>query len=359
MAPDTVTLTEPFAQPQDGDHIPKLDVSAYLAGEPGALETLAGELRYALENIGFYYLTGHNVPLELIEATFDAAKRFHAQPLEEKLALRANEHNVGYMPVNSSVSRASQVEKARKPNLVEAFFLKRDLPADHPDVLAKKRYRCMNQWPAEGAVPSFRETAVAYMDAIEALCRKMLPVYALALDLPKDFFDKPFHDPQYTLRLSHYPPADTGEDDQYGLAPHTDSSFLTMLAQADLPGLSIKMPSGNWVDVPVIKGALVVNSGDLMRRWTNHRFLSTPHRAINRNPDADRYAIPFFFDASIDYPMACLPTCQDAANPPKYEPITYMDYMLWFTRKNYDHVRSKDGTDAADPGVPKSQSQRD
>ncbi len=63
--------------------------------------------------------------LALIEATLDAANRFHAQPLDDKLALRANEHNVGYMPVNSSVSRASQVEKARKPNLVEAFFLKR------------------------------------------------------------------------------------------------------------------------------------------------------------------------------------------------------------------------------------------
>ena len=359
MAPDTAPLIEPSTPPRDGDHIPELDVSAYLAGEPGALEALAGELRHALENIGFYYLTGHNVPLELIEATFDAAKRFHAQPLDDKLALRANEHNVGYMPVNSSVSRASQVEKARKPNLVEAFFLKRDMPADHPDVLSNKRYRCMNQWPADDAVPGFRETAVAYMNAIEALCHKMLPVYALALDLPKDFFDKPFEDPQYTLRLSHYPPADVGDDDQYGLAPHTDSSFLTMLAQADLPGLSIRMPSGNWVDVPVIKGALVVNSGDLMRRWTNHRFLSTPHRAINRNPGADRYAIPFFFDCSIDYPMACLPTCQGPDNPPKYEPISYMDYMLWFTRKNYDHVRSKDGTEAADPGVPKSQSQRD
>ena len=359
MAPDTAPLIEPSAPPQEGDVIPTLDVSDYLAGKPGALEKLAGELQFALENIGFYFLTGHNIPIELIEQTFDAAKRFHAQPLDDKLALRANEHNVGYMPVNSSVSRASQVEKARKPNLVEAFFLKRDMPADHPDVLSNKRYRCMNQWPEASNVPGFRETAVAYMDAVEGLCKKMLPVYALALDLQRDFFDTPFDDPQYTLRLSHYPPADTGEDDQYGLAPHTDSSFLTMLAQADLPGLSIKMPSGNWVDVLVVRGALVVNSGDLMRRWTNHRFLSTPHRAINRNPGADRYAIPFFFDCSIDYPMECLPTCQGPDNPPKYEPISYMDYMLWFTRKNYDHVRSKDGTEAADPGVPKSQSQQD
>jgi isopenicillin N synthase-like dioxygenase len=140
MAPDTVPLIEPSAPPQDGDTIPMLNVAAYLAGRPGALDRLAAELREALRNLGFYYLTGHDVPLPLIHRTFDAAKRFHAQPLDAKLALRANEHNVGYMPVNSSVSRASQVEQAKKPNLVEAFFLKRDMPADHPDVLANKRF---------------------------------------------------------------------------------------------------------------------------------------------------------------------------------------------------------------------------
>ena len=355
MSPDSGSMIAPSAPPAENETIPVLDVGPYLRGEPGALDALAGELREALENIGFYYLSGHDVPLSLIQDVFAATKRFHAQPLDRKLALRANEHNVGYMPVNSSVSRASQVEQAKKPNLVEAFFLKRDLPPDHPDVIANKRYRCANQWPAEADVPGFRATTVAYMNALENLCKRMLPVYARALDLPADWFDEPFGEPQYTLRLSHYPPSETGEADQYGLAPHTDSSFLTMLAQADLPGLSIRTPKGNWIDVPVIEGAFVVNSGDMLRRWTNHRFLSTPHRAINRNPGADRYAIPFFFDAQIDYPMACIPTCAGPDNPPMYEPITYMDYMLWFTRRNYDHVRAKDGTEAADPGVPKTQ----
>ena len=359
MSPDSGSVIAPSAPPTEDEMIPVLDVGPYLRGEPGALAALADALRDALETVGFYYLTGHDVPLALIRDVFAASKRFHAQPLERKLALRANEHNVGYMPVNSSVSRASQVEQAKKPNLVEAFFLKRDMPPDHPDVLANKRYRCQNQRPAEAELPDFRATVTAYMDALENLCLRMLPVYALALDLPVDWFKEPFDDPQYTLRLSHYPPSEAGEADQYGLAPHTDSSFLTMLAQADLPGLAIRTPKGNWIDVPVIEGAFVVNSGDMMRRWTNHRFLSTPHRAINRNPGADRYAIPFFFDANIDYPMACLPTCSGPDNPPKYEPISYMDYMLWFTRRNYDHVRAKDGTEAADPGVPKTQSARD
>jgi isopenicillin N synthase-like dioxygenase len=335
--------------------IPILDIAAWLNNEPRALETLGAELRHALEHVGFYYIRGHDVPQSLINQVFAECARFHAQPLDAKMALRANQHNVGYMPVNGYVSRSSRVENATRPNLVEAFFVKRDLPPDHPDVLAGIRYRCTNQWPDTNVLPGFRATIVAYCNIMERLCKRILPVYAVALELDPHYFDEAFTEPQYSLRISHYPPAEAGSADQYGVAPHSDSSFLTMLAQSELPGLSIRMPTGEWFDAPVVPGTFIVNSGDMLRRWTNHRFLSTPHRVINRNAHRDRYAIPFFFDATYNYPMACLPTCQSADNPPRYEPITYLDYMLWFTRQ-YDHVRQQDDFEPADPGVPANQS---
>lgn len=335
--------------------IPVLDISAFLADEPGALETLAAELREALEHVGFYYISGHDVPQRLIDQVFAECARFHAQALEAKMALRANEHNVGYMPVNGYVSKSSRVESAKRPNLVEAFFVKRDLPPDHPDVLANIRYRCTNQWPTSDALPGFHDTIVAYCNAMERLCKRMLPVYAVALDLEPHYFGEAFREPQYALRMSHYPPAESGDADQYGVAPHTDSSFLTMLAQSELPGLAIRTSSGEWFDAPVIPGTFIVNSGDMLRRWTNHRFLSTPHRVINRNANRHRYAIPFFFDATYNYPMVCLPTCQSPDNPPRYEPTTYLDYMRWFARQ-YDHVRERDTHEPADPGVPNTQS---
>jgi isopenicillin N synthase-like dioxygenase len=330
-------------------------MTAYVNQEPDALESLGAELRVALEQVGFYYLRGHGVSQRLIDEVFAACAQFHAQPLAAKMALRANEHNVGYMPVNGYVSKSSRVEQATRPNLVEAFFVKRDLPADHPDVLANIRYRCTNQWPAPPACPGFRETVVAYCNAMEHLCKTMLPVYAVALDLDPGYFDTAFAEPQYALRLSHYPPAESGEADQYGVAPHTDSSFLTMLAQSALPGLAIRLRSGDWIDAPIVPGAFLVNSGDMLRRWTNHRCLSTPHRVINRNANRHRYAIPFFFDATYNYPMACLPTCQGPDNPPRYAPTTYLDYMRWFARQ-YDHVRDRDAQEAHDPGVPDTQS---
>jgi isopenicillin N synthase-like dioxygenase len=77
--------------------IPVLDVSRYFAGDIHEPPRLGCELRNAYENVGFYYLRGHGVPRSLIAATFAECERFHAQPMERKLALRINEHNIGYM----------------------------------------------------------------------------------------------------------------------------------------------------------------------------------------------------------------------------------------------------------------------
>src|SRR5687767_8059710 len=77
--------------------IPVIDLASYMSGEPGALSHAAEQLREALETIGFFIIINHGVPRELIAQTFAEAKRFHAQPMSVKTALRMNEHNNGYM----------------------------------------------------------------------------------------------------------------------------------------------------------------------------------------------------------------------------------------------------------------------
>ncbi len=334
----------PPIRPGAREDIPIIDLGPLRAGEAGALERLGTELRHAFEEVGFYFVVNHGVPQSLVDAAFAQAARFHAQPLETKLAIRVNQHNVGYLPFRGATTRHSQINPNNKPNLNEAFFAKRDLPADHPDVLAGKPFCCVNQWP-EG-LPGFRETALAYQDALEGLALSLLPGYALALDLPADFFTEAFRAPMYTLRMSHYPRQEVVEENEFGLAPHTDTSFMTLLAQNKVPGLAIRLPSGRWVDAPAIEGAFLVNGGDLLRRWTNDRFLATPHRVINRS-GAERYAIPFFFDCGADHVMAPLPSCVSADTPAKYEPITYTQYMTWYRNQNYDHARGKDGVQLA------------
>jgi isopenicillin N synthase-like dioxygenase len=315
------------------EEIPVIDLGAFRAGVPGAQERLAADLAHVFEHVGFYFIVNHGIPQSLIDDTFAAAKRFHDLPLERKLEIRLNEYNIGYLPMRGGTTRHSALSANNKPNVNEAFFCARELSLDHPDVLAGKPYRCANKWPRD--LPGFRDSCLAYSTALEKLARSLVPAYALALDLPETYFDAAFANPMFKLRMTHYPPQQASAvDSEFGLAPHTDTSFMTLLAPNKVPGLSIRLPSGRWIDAPSIEGAFLVNGGDMLRRWTNDRFLATPHRVANRT-GAERYAIPFFFDCWAEHRMECLPTCTDPGNPPKYEPITYVEYMKWFRNMNY------------------------
>ena len=223
--------------------IPVIDYGPYFAGEPGALQRLAEDLRYACENIGFFYALNHGVRQDTIDRGFAASRRFHALPLETKLSLRLNENNIGYMPMNASVQGASTVHKATKPNQNESFFISHDRGADHPDVLAGVPLRGRNQWP-EG-MPELRADMMAYFHALNAMCDRMLPPFAAALDMPEDFFAPFFaNEAHVNLRFLHYPPQEDMSENTFGTAPHTDNSFMTALARTDVPGLAIRLPSG-------------------------------------------------------------------------------------------------------------------
>jgi isopenicillin N synthase-like dioxygenase len=318
--------------------IPVLDLGPYFAGEPGALEALAAELRYALEVIGFFIIINHDVPQHLIDQTFAEAKRFHAQPLDVKMALRMNEHNNGYMAMNRYAVWTSEVNVNDQPDLNEAFFIKRERPPSDPLLQSGRRFLGPNRWP--DALPGFREHVLACTDALDALSRRVVPICAAALDLPLDYFDAAFAESQFSFRLSHYPPVPAAQN-QFGIAPHTDANFLTFLAQTEVPGLQVRMPSGDWYDVPYIPGSFAVNSGDMMQRWTNGRFKSTPHRALPP-VGRHRYAIPFFLGPHIDTVIACLPTCRGSHHPPQYPPITYEAYLHWWYDANYNAALQDD-----------------
>ena len=326
------------------DHIPVIDLGPYLADARGAADRTAGELRFALTEIGFYFIVNHGVPPGLVRDTFRQAARFHAEPRDRKLAIRIDKHNVGYLPMRGDTLRTSTVAAVTKPNLNEALFVARDLPDDHPDVVADRRFRSANRWPAD--LPGFRDTVVRYCDTMERLVQRLVRLYALALDLPLDYFDQPFREPQYKLRMTHYPPQPDAPADEFGIAPHTDTSFLTLLAPNEVPGLSIRTPSGDWIDAPAIADAFVVNGGQLLQRWTNDVFLATPHRAINRS-GGERYALAFFCDAAIDCPVEAVPTCVGPDRPPKYPMTSYTDYMIRYQKQTYD-LLAAENKDAAE-----------
>ncbi|MBV9863516.1 MAG: isopenicillin N synthase family oxygenase [Alphaproteobacteria bacterium] len=329
--------------------IPVLDYGPVFAGEPGALDRLVPQLRHACENVGFFYIRNHGVSQEIVARAFAASRRFHALPLAEKMALRLNENNIGYLPVNASVQGASTVHKATRPNLNESFFISHDRGPEHPDVIAGTPLRGRNQWPQDAA--GLREDMMAYFHALGAMCDRMLPAFALALDMPADYFGPFFaNEAHATLRFLHYPPQHDVADNAFGQAPHTDNSFMTVLARTDVPGLAVRLPSGEWFPPPVIPDTFLINLGNMMRRWSNDRFLSTPHGVLNES-GSDRYSIAYFHSPNPASVIECLPSCTDAENPPHYPPAVYRDLVLEFYRANYFHQKGHRSEAAAAVGA--------
>ena len=314
--------------------IPIIDLADYVAGRPGALARTARQVHDALTSVGFFVLTGHGVAEAKIARAFDEAKRFHAQAMDWKLALKMNEHNNGYMAMGRYAVWTSDVNKNDKPDLNEAFFLKRERPATDPLLRSGRRFVGPNRWPGEADLPRFRANLLDYMDTMDDFARRFLPAIAVALDLAPNHFADDFSDSHFSFRLSHYPPV-AADANQFGIAPHTDANFMTFLAQSEVPGLEVRMPSGEWLAVPHVPGSFAVNSGDMLKRWTNGRFKSTPHRAlppIGRH----RYSVPFFLGPRFDAVIDCLPTCAGPGNPPQWPAITYAEWLAYWYDANYD-----------------------
>ena len=307
--------------PDSTEEIPLLDMSPYLRGEPGGRERVAAQLKEITETVGFFYLKGHGIPQSLIDRVFAESKRFHALPAEVKDRLPwldVDSHKTGYLAAGKERTEKTNVNIiSQAKNLYSRFTIIRET-----DPRVEK-----NVWPEN--LPGFKEKVLEYQAAVEALGKKFLPLWSTALKLPLDFFDRMFDVPHVTLSLLHYPPQKTIGNRQYGIAPHTDNSMMTFLAQANIAGLAVRMPSGHWRQVEIIPETLLVNTGNVLVRWTNDQFLSTKHRVINTNT-VDRYSIPVFFGPNADAMIEVVPTCQSPSNPPRYEPITYRASRKWY-----------------------------
>ena len=322
--PDMIRLMD---HPDSTEEIPTIDISGFLAGEPGEARRVAEQLRDVTETIGFFYLAGHGVKPDLFDRMFAQAKRFFDLPLDEKKKV-PRDGRIGYFEIKDRERDGNQylVKKTSAP-FNESFIIGRERPADDPDALAGKPYCKFNIWPEN--LTGFRETLVEYQRTMIDVGRKMLPLWAMSLGLPETFFDGKFGNPHANMRVVHYPPQDNVGNGESGSIPHTDNCFMTLLAQANVPGLAVRMPSGRWRIADIAPGTILINTGNLMVRWTNGKYLSTKHRVINTS-GKDRYTFPVFYGPDFDTLIECLPACQGPDNPAKFEPITYANLRDWY-----------------------------
>ena len=273
-----------------------------------SLADAAQQLGDSFRLTGFAVVEGHGIPPATIDAAAAAAQHFFALPEADKRRYHqpgcAGQR--GYTPFGIETAKGASLS-----DLKEFWHVGRDLPAGHPF----RHIMAENIWP-DDTVPAFRPAMQALFAAFEQTGRRLLQAIAVHLGRPPDFFGHAVSDGNSILRLLHYPPVDAAAQ-AVRAGAHEDINVITLLLGAEEAGLQLLSRDGEWLEVPVPPGCLVVNVGDMLERQTGGILPSTTHRVVN--PDANRrhlprYSMPFFLHYRPDWLIE--PFTGSAAMPP-------------------------------------------
>ncbi|MGV0027811.1 isopenicillin N synthase family dioxygenase [Phormidesmis priestleyi] len=301
--------------------IPIIDLAPFVDGNQTDQHKVAQEIYQACHTIGFIYLKNHGVDPTLLEKTFAQSQQFFSLPLaiKQQLAWDDEVSNRGYLSM-----QREQLNPDRPGDAKEALNVGRE------DKTSANPALTQNRWLDEDQ--AFRDTVLALFAACTETANRVFRAFALALGLPESFISDRHVEQEFILRLLHYPPiVQAIAPGQIRAGEHSDYGSVTLLFQDQVGGLEVQTADGDWISAPCIPDTLLVNTGDLMERWSNHVFRSTQHRVSLPTDDRrfrSRYSIAFFCQPDYDVEIACLPTCQSADNPPRYAPVLSGDYLL-------------------------------
>ncbi|MBI3513730.1 MAG: isopenicillin N synthase family oxygenase [Proteobacteria bacterium] len=298
----------------DFSAVPVIDLRSSPAATAAAIHQAATE-------VGFFYVTGHGVPDGVIADAYAQSAAFFALPAAAKLSVRIDRRHRGFIEIGEA-----KMYEAAQPDLKESFIFGLELPESDPDVVAGKPLMGPNRWP-DRDLPALRPALTAYFEAVGALGQRVLARMAVALGLAEDFFAARYRKPLARGSIIYYPPQPpTAADARYGVSAHSDYGCITLLSQDATGGLEVRNRAGDWIAAPPRPDCFVVNIGDLLARWTNDRYASTPHRVVNRSGRA-RYSIALFYDPDVDTPIETLAGCLTPGQAPGYPPTTCGAYI--------------------------------
>lgn len=317
-------------------YVPVLDIAAARSGNEQARRRIAKKIDDVCRDSGFLVITGHGIDSDLIQRMHDATLTMFEQGdgwKNQWLCEPTSPTLRGLFRTPSYVSAAEGVETA--PDLCELFTMNR---LGEPGLASRDdlgdsfdQWSVPNVWPDRPS--DMREIWLEYYAAMESLAVDLMRLFAIALGIDEHFFDDKIDNHITNLCANHYPPVIADAlPGQYRKGPHSDWGSLTVLFQDDTGGLEVlDRRTGDWIDVPVVPGAYVVNIGDLMSVWTNGLWQSTKHRVRVPPPDKRsiaRISIPFFHTPNWSTVVECLPTCESAERPRQFDPVTSGRYLL-------------------------------
>jgi isopenicillin N synthase-like dioxygenase len=317
------------------EQVPLIDIAPFRAGDAAARRRVAGEIDRACRQIGFFIITGHGVDADLLDRMRATTRAFFAMPVEAKRRIappKGQKGIRGYRGVGDE-SLSYSLGNAAPPDLKETFRIGHVAPG-HDDYARRgdATYYAPNLWPER--LPEFRAVWTEYYGTMARLAADLMTLFAAALDLPPDFFARTIDRHISHLQANLYPAQEAAPlDGQLRAGAHSDYGSLTILLQENVAGgLQVRHANGQWVDVRTARNDFVINVGDLMAMWTNDRWVSTLHRVVNPPRDAGaaarRLSLVFFHQPNYDAEIACLPTCQSAAEPARHPPTTSGAHLL-------------------------------
>jgi isopenicillin N synthase-like dioxygenase len=314
--------------------VPIIDVGALFGPAGGARDAVDTAIACAAADIGFLTIVGCE-PFAPVgpEARAALLRIFSLDPGVLRRLWRRK-----FAPANANLYRGFFPLQPGNVTSKEGIDLGPDLVHGSAVVRPDDPLREATPLPPEASLPGWRRAAAEYYRAMERVSGALLESIARTLGLEQCFFDGAFRQGLSTLRLLRYPPRSAaelascqdpavwveydGERRHLTGAPHTDSGFVTLLAQDGVPGLQARARNGGWMDVAPREGALAVNFGQVLERWSAGRIRATEHRVIGSG--RERFSIAFFHEARANAEIRPLP----GDDPRSFEPFLYGDY-LW------------------------------
>ena len=317
------------ARQMDADQIPVVDITPLRDGSDPL--SVARALHAASTGLGFIYIKGHGIPEDVIaNCRMSAYEFFHADPALKETVRVSSKHR-GWLGQGGA-----KMQDEAKADLKESFIwgyqdANGQTPEDHP-------LRGPNQWP--DFLPDLQTSAMAYFEHAHGVAHYLMQGFAIGLGLEPDFFLRTASRPLSRASFVFYPPqpAEMGQN-QFGVGPHTDFGVLTVLCQDSVGGLQVQDSNGEWVEAPPIEGTLIVNVADLLARWTNGAYKSTPHRVVNAS-GRERLSLVLAFDPDPDTMIDARQIYREDAGQAE-PPITCGDYLVWRFAKAFAYRKAE------------------
>lgn len=273
----------------------------------------------ACADIGLFIVTGHHIYRQLDDVFRTAHAFFGMQDSLKAQVPRVNHY--GYVPHQSNAHRddcdRDSTDKSTARSSLTAEYFDMGL-ADEVDLDVVSGLGCEG---FTAAVRSYQASALRTADVI-------LEALAVALGVPGYFFVR-MKEPQCRLRFLHYMPSFLTKPN----APvpilstaHTDYGLITLLATDGQPGLEVLL-DGVWRPIVTKPQTLIVQLGDMLARWTNDCYRSTPHRVMG-SAVQDRFTIPFFINPDPTTIIETIPNCITAEQPARYQPVTAGEFLI-------------------------------